>query len=1397
MNSRINSLVFLVVFLSIFTTHAQNNWPFRDENGAVIRGNITGTVGDYRSASGGGVRFHAGVDFTSPLVDEVVNNVTILKSRAVYSMHTGTAVLVNSTGCLNDWIEVTLSNGEHVFYKHVNPTDIDPVTGQTQTYAIPDSEETLSQIGSTPVSVVPGTFLGLMVTEGGTSSNCEQHVHINANTSGQSLEGGTNFIYNFVDPFSDNRAPDFMYPFNSDGEVVTETNGNNTTEFRMNGHLYDNTTTLLNTNVQIDNASHKVIYDKVDIVSRMRDRKILANGEGAEQGNNGINSASFELIDATDQSVMQATGNISFSHVPPNDRARYVFDDRSVIGIVSRHVYIRTGNTHITPYDRYFNTRLKAGQIENYNLNTRGIQDALCPLEAAYKDGKYKLRLKAFHISNQIGGQLNPTIRDTKIVIDNFKPFVEKVVITSSGGDVVYDRRWTWNRTTSVLTFGPDTGDPSQLYTGRSLRLTVWTSESMSAVTLSIPTLGINNQTMQLVGTQELRNNWAFDIPLSATQNVGLHQISIAGTDLNSNTLQRNPALIVKRLPAGGWEGTVNAGTDINHSFTILSEPACTPNAGGRVSAACQVEANFMHAIDATTALKVNFTDQSTPSAEITSLSWEFGDGSTSTAQNPSHTYSFEGEYTVTLTAFKGTEQNSYSKIISVSSDLNPIFSASTAFGQAPLTVEFNSQASTGPITSRSWIISPSTGFSFVSGNLSSPNPILRFNNVGTYEVKLKVFAGTLSAESNTTPITVQTSSGPIVNFDWDKPVYRDIATHFDNKTLFPCLTGIEYYWTFNEPFGREYTSENVDHAFISVGTWDVTLCVSDGCGGRTCATKSVEVKDATNAISTKFTADKVDIRKGETITFYDQSTPRSDIVAWEWLFEVNGNHNSSSIPSGYGLADKYYTSYKPSVTHLYNKAGIFKARLYATVDPQFLGNHYDVKITVNETPELSPTEVVQTTPSGYKLVTIDTEGNYLAAAYQKSDTGVDGFIRIYKKGITNWNLIATLSSSKIGFIGNISLHNDKIALIAGNPLNNDYKLFVFERSADEWLDSATNPTEIYVRCFGLAGGIGTREVIKGRPTVSIYNNTIALLTNEHKGLSGSTYWGDMRYAYVIEKTSTGWPSDYYSTPFASIFTRFVLAAGTSGGQIFAGDNTVVTFNYPNISIFEKNPEWSQSNVKTIEVNFVPQGLDFHKNTILLTDYDSAYIYERPSTGWSNNQPASANLFVYPTQGVTQTFFLNALLADNYASIGTSQKTSTGTFIFKTQIFKKSYSFWTSTYESYSLPKALSSPEQISNYSFISVENNGFTFYDFIAFCQNNVYENDNVTITSATSADVAAGTIILGGGTGTKKVQINNGAVKKYMATQIKLKPGFNAKTGSTVSLSIKSCDEINLLTQ
>ena len=69
--------------------------------------------------------------------------------------------------------------------------------------------------------------------------------------------------------------------------------------------------------------------------------------------------------------------------------------------------------------------------------------------------------------------------------------------------------------------------------------------------------------------------------------------------------------------------------------------------------------------------LSVNLTDEST--GTITSWNWNFGDGTSSTIQNPSHTYTDEGKYSVSLTVSGpyGSDTETKTDFISIAGSLN------------------------------------------------------------------------------------------------------------------------------------------------------------------------------------------------------------------------------------------------------------------------------------------------------------------------------------------------------------------------------------------------------------------------------------------------------------------------------------------------------------------------------------------------------------------------------------------------------------------------------------------------------------------------------------------------------------------------------------------------------
>jgi PKD repeat protein len=110
---------------------------------------------------------------------------------------------------------------------------------------------------------------------------------------------------------------------------------------------------------------------------------------------------------------------------------------------------------------------------------------------------------------------------------------------------------------------------------------------------------------------------------------------------------------------AGGTYSVTETVTDSGSGATSSKTSAVTVSASGGTPVA-----NFTYTISG---LTVSFTDTSTDSGgSIGTHSWNFGDGTTSTAANPSHTYANAGTYSVSETVTDSVNNRSSTKTVSI-----------------------------------------------------------------------------------------------------------------------------------------------------------------------------------------------------------------------------------------------------------------------------------------------------------------------------------------------------------------------------------------------------------------------------------------------------------------------------------------------------------------------------------------------------------------------------------------------------------------------------------------------------------------------------------------------------------------------------------------------------------
>lgn len=254
-------------------------------------------------------------------------------------------------------------------------------------------------------------------------------------------------------------------------------------------------------------------------------------------------------------------------------------------------------------------------------------------------------------------------------------------------------------------------------------------------------------------------------------------------------------------------------------TFTAISNEGCTNTISKNIEIKYKPRAGFYHGAScATSPTYFNDTSQTLTYYPILQWKWNFGDGTTSTQQNPVHQYQQTGTYQASLAIkiVNGCTDTVYKNIV-VSSAPQALFVHDSACVNQLLNVSDASTIQNGQITKWQWFV----GNQFYS---NQPSITLIPQQTGNLPLLLIVESNTHCLDTFVKVLNVRPK--PVVQFDAD-PTYgaTPLTVLFDN--LSPTGTA---HWNFGD--GTTSTIFDPQHTYNDTGKYKVVLLLTDehGC---------------------------------------------------------------------------------------------------------------------------------------------------------------------------------------------------------------------------------------------------------------------------------------------------------------------------------------------------------------------------------------------------------------------------------------------------------------------------------------------------------------------------------------------------------------------------------------
>jgi PKD repeat protein len=336
-----------------------------------------------------------------------------------------------------------------------------------------------------------------------------------------------------------------------------------------------------------------------------------------------------------------------------------------------------------------------------------------------------------------------------------------------------------------------------------------------------------------------------------------------------TTSTQVNPSLIY-----------ASAGT-YTIKLKVTTSNGCIDSTTGSVTIYPNPTASFT-----TTNVCLGFTSSFTnTSTGANSYKWDFGNGNTSTASNPTYTYPTAGNYSIKLIA---TTSNGCSHTATGSNTVYPSPSASFNGANVCLGNSVNfSNTSTGA-SSSNWNFGDAT-----TSTLTNPSKV--YASSGTFDVKLKVLSSFGCADSITQKITIYAK--PTAAFSASNQCFGN-AVSFNNQSS-GANTNL---WSFGD--GNSSAASSPNYNYAAAGTYTVKLAIASVNNCKDSITKTVTVYPKP---SVSFTASPNPICRGGLMSFTNTSTNGASYL---WNF---GNGSTSTLTSP---------------TNIYNTAGNYNVKL-------------------------------------------------------------------------------------------------------------------------------------------------------------------------------------------------------------------------------------------------------------------------------------------------------------------------------------------------------------------------------------------------------------------------------------------------------------------------------------